>query len=59
MQNAHAELNKLKDKLLKGGGTSDTELPDFKPNTQKTKTFLQRVEYGFNMQFGKNNGWMP
>ena len=59
LQAAQAELSKLKDKLLKGGGTSDTELPDFKPNTQKTKTFLQRVEYGFNLQFGKSNGWMP
>lgn len=59
LQAAHAELNKLKDKLLKGGGTSDTELPDFKPNTQKTKTFLQRLEYGFNMQFGKRNYGIP
>ncbi|MFT3980777.1 MAG: hypothetical protein QM687_09935 [Ferruginibacter sp.] len=60
LQAAQAELNKLKDKLMKaGGGNSDTELPDFKPNTQKTKTFLQRIEYGFNLQFGKSNGWMP
>jgi hypothetical protein len=60
LQAAQAELNKLKDKLLKaGGGSSDTELPDFKPNTQKTKTFAQRIEYGFNVQFGKANGYLP
>ena len=38
-----------------GGG----DLPDFKPNMQKTKTFLQRLEYGFNMQFGKTNSLIP
>ncbi|MEP6595871.1 MAG: hypothetical protein ABJA71_07980, partial [Ginsengibacter sp.] len=53
---AHNELDKLKDKINKfGGGSSDIEMPDFKPNTEKTKTFLQRLEYGANMQFAKSN----
>jgi hypothetical protein len=56
MQAAQAELTKLKDKIIKaGGGSSDGELPDFKPNEQKSKTFKQRIEIGSNMQFGKPN----
>lgn len=60
LQAAQAELTKLKEKILKaGGGSSSDELPDFKPNTQKSKTFAQRLEYGFNLQFGKSNSLMP
>ncbi len=60
LQAAQAELTKLKDNILKAGGnSSNDELPDFKPNTQKTKTFLQRLEYGANLQFGKNNNLLP
>jgi Skp family chaperone for outer membrane proteins len=55
MQAAQAELQQLKDKVLKaGGGNSNAELPDFKPNTQKTKTFKQRLERGMNFQIGKS-----
>ncbi len=60
MQQAQAELNNLKDKVLKAGGSSsDAEIPNFKPNTQKTKTFLQRLEYSSNFQFAKNNSLVP
>jgi hypothetical protein len=63
MQQAQAELTKLKDKLLTSalgvGGTEGGELPDFKPNMQKTKTFKQRLDYGLNFQFGKSNNLIP
>lgn len=60
MQQAQAELNNLKDKVLKAGGSSsETQIPDFKPNTQKSKTFLQRLEYSSNFQFAKNNSLVP
>lgn len=60
MQTAKAELNKIKDKLNKlGGGSSDVEMPDFKPNTQKTKSFLKRIEYGANVQSQKTNSFLP
>lgn len=60
MQSATAELNKIKDKLNKlGGGTSNIEMPEFKPNTQKTKSFLKRIEYGANVQSQKTNGFLP
>jgi len=61
MQAAQAQLNEIKDKLVKNpfAGNGGGELPDFKPNMQKTKTFLQRLEYGLNIQFAKNNTLMP
>ncbi len=60
LQQARSELGKLKDKLLKAGATSsDTELPNFKPNTQKTKTFLQRIEFGNDISISKNNKLLP
>ena len=56
MQLAQAEMNKLKEKLLKNiPYNGDGELPDFKPNNQRSKTFAQRLEYNFNMQFAKSN----
>ena len=58
MQLAQAEMNKLKDKVLKSG-SSEAEIPDFKPNQQKTRTFLQRLEYSSNIQLAKNNSLMP
>ncbi len=58
MKAAQAQLNEYKDKLLKApGGTG--EMPDFKPNMQKTKTFAQRIEYGSSLQFAKSNTLMP
>lgn len=59
---AHAELDKLKDKInqLGGGGSgSDPEMPDFKPNSQKTKSFLKRLEYSADVQFSKTNNLLP
>ena len=60
IQQAQSELSKLKDKIIKAGaGSSDAALPDFKPNEQKTKTFKQRIEFGSNIQFAKNNVFVP
>ncbi len=60
MEQAQAEISKLKDKVMQmGGGSSDANIPNFKPNDQKSKTFLQRLEYGSNFQFGKSNSLMP
>lgn len=57
---AQGALNRLKDKVNKfGGGSSDIEMPDFKPNEQKTKSFLKRIEYGANVQSQKTNGLLP
>ncbi len=63
LQNAQAQLTQLKDKLLKSSGlqvmSGDVDMPNFKPNNQKTKPFLKRLDYGFNVQFEKNNSLMP
>jgi hypothetical protein len=60
---AQAAISKLNDKLLNPaagvGGSSGGELPDFTPNMEKTKTFKQRIEYGFNLQFAKTNSLLP
>ncbi|GAB2839393.1 hypothetical protein [Ferruginibacter profundus] len=58
IQSAQAELNKLKDKVLKARG-NNTEIPDFKPNQTKTQTFKQRLEFSNNFQFAKNNSLVP
>lgn len=59
-EGAQTELSRLKDKVLKAGGTSSEEpMPDFKPNHQKTRTFLQRLELGSNMQSVKANRFFP
>jgi hypothetical protein len=61
VQSAQASLSQLKDKAAKSGvvGSSDLEMPQFKPNTQRTKRFLQRIEYGFNLQSQKGNSFLP
>jgi hypothetical protein len=60
IQAAQAQLNTLKDKLSKlGGGNSESDIPDFKPNNQRTKTFFQRLEYGTNIQTQKSGYFFP
>jgi len=56
LQTAQTQLNTLKDKINKlGSNSGDVDLPDFKPNNQRTKSFRQRLEYGTNLQTTKNN----
>jgi hypothetical protein len=57
LQAAQSQLNQLKDKVNKlgGNGSGDMDMPDFKPNNQRTKSFWQRLEYGSNIQTAKNN----
>ena len=41
-------------------GSSDAEMPEgFKPNDQKTKSFLKRLEYGTNIQSQKASYFFP
>lgn len=58
---AQAQLNQLKQQLSKlgNGGNSDMEMPDFKPNNQKTKSFFQRMETGFNLQSQRSSTMFP
>jgi hypothetical protein len=55
-----SQLNQLKDKVAKMGGSgSEDPMPEFKPNHQKTKSFLQRLEIGTSLQNIKGNGFFP
>ena len=63
MQAAQAQLNGLQQQVAKygsSGGGGDMDLPPgFQPNSQKTKTFLKRIEYGVNVQFGQSSYSFP
>lgn len=64
VRSAQSQLNELKNKAnsLKSdsyGNTGDGEIPGFKPNAQKTKSFLQRLEYGANVQSQKARYFFP
>lgn len=60
IQVAQTEIIKLKNKLLSSvRGNSADNLPDFKPNMEKTKTLKQRIEIGSNFQFEKSNTLLP
>jgi hypothetical protein len=60
LQQGQAQLQQLKDKVMQfGGSSSGDEVPDFKPNNQKTKSFLQRLELGSNFQTQKQNTYFP
>jgi hypothetical protein len=64
MQSAQAEMNQLKTRLagFQNGsfGNGSADLPEgFKPNTQKTKSFFKRLEYGFNVQSQRSRTYFP
>lgn len=54
LQAAQNQITGMQNALSKYGvGGQDLDMPNFKPNTQKTKTFFNRLEYGANIQFAK------
>lgn len=64
VQSAQGQLNALKNKLSSYtsgsyGNTSEGDIPGFKPNEQKTKSFLQRLEYGADVQSQKARYFFP
>jgi hypothetical protein len=64
VQSAQRQLNGLKDKLSSYssesyGNGSEGDIPGFKPNEQKTKSFLKRLEFGGNIQSQKARYFFP
>ncbi|MBB1283387.1 hypothetical protein HRH25_03300 [Flavisolibacter sp. BT320] len=66
LQAAQGQLSELKNKLSQysnstyGNTAGDIEMPEgFTPNNQKAKSFLQRLEYGANIQSQKANSYFP
>ncbi|HVY76219.1 MAG TPA: hypothetical protein VG890_15425 [Puia sp.] len=51
LQSASQDIQNIQNKVSSlGGGNGSMDMPNFKPRQQKTKTFLQRIEYGVNIQ---------
>jgi hypothetical protein len=65
VQSAQAQLNQLKEKASQytsgGFGSKDElDMPEgFKPNSQKTRSFIQRLEIGANLQTQKARYYFP
>ncbi len=59
IQGAQTQMDQLKNRLGNLGGGGDVSMPNFKPNNQKTKSFLKRLEYGLNIQSQKTNYMLP
>jgi hypothetical protein len=60
MASAQSQLDEYKNRLGRlGAGGSDVDMPDFRPNDQKAKTFWKRLEFGLNFQTTKNNYYFP
>jgi hypothetical protein len=60
LQNAQSQLDNYKSKLPSlGTGNGDMDMPNFKPNDQKTKTFWKRLEYGADFQTTHTNYYFP
>lgn len=60
LQAAQSQLGQLKDKINQlGGGSGDIEMPNFRPNDEKVKTFWKRLEYGTNLQSTRSSYFFP
>jgi myosin heavy subunit len=61
VQAAQDQLDQLKNKANQlGGGSGTIDMPDGTPtNTQHTRSFLKRIELGFNIQSQKTNYLLP
>jgi hypothetical protein len=60
LNTAKADIAKLQNKLSKlGGGGGGMDVPEFKPSDQRTKTFWNRLQYGFNLQTTQGTYYFP
>jgi hypothetical protein len=57
MGEAKERLNELKNKF--SNVENAAEMPGFKPNEMRSKTFLQRLEFGGNMQVQRSSVYFP
>jgi myosin heavy subunit len=58
VEQAKNQLQQLKSKLSASGSIDDKQ-PDFRINDQKTRSILQRITLGGNIQFTKANSILP
>jgi hypothetical protein len=60
LESAQGQLASYKAKLSQlGGGGSEIDAPNFRPNDQKTKTFLGRLQYGIDFQTTQSTYFFP
>jgi hypothetical protein len=60
MASAQDQLSQLKERLTSlGSGNGSIDMADFKPNAEKTKTFLKRLEYGLDIQTLQATNFYP
>jgi hypothetical protein len=60
MQQAQDQMGQVKEKIASlGRNGSDATMPDFRVNPYHTKTFLQRIQLGLDMQTQSNTGLVP
>ncbi|HXB45341.1 MAG TPA: hypothetical protein VNV85_14850 [Puia sp.] len=61
VQSAQGSLSQLTDKLSSFGSSSgaNVDMPDFKPNSQKTKSFFKRLIYGTDLQTVHSSYFFP
>lgn len=60
VSNAQSQINQLKQKFTEFGNSDNSDdIPDFKPNNQKTKPFVQRFELGSNLQTTRARSFFP
>jgi cell shape-determining protein MreC len=61
LESAQSQLASYKAKLSQfgGGGGSEIDAPNFRPNEQKTKNFLNRIIYGIDFQTSQSTYYFP
>lgn len=60
LQQGQSELSQLKSKLTSALDSGEpVDMPGFKPNTQRGKSFLKRLELGTNLQSQRSNRYFP
>ena len=61
LNTAKQSITNLQAKLAKlgGGGSGGMDVPDFRPSDQHNKTFINRLQYGFNFQTTQGSSYFP
>jgi hypothetical protein len=60
IQSAQGTVDQLRNRLSSlGGNSEELDMPDFKPNNQKTKSFKDRLEIGTNFQSQSSSAFFP
>jgi hypothetical protein len=62
IQQAKSQMDAVKNKIRQlglSGNSNDIVMPNFTPNNQRTKPFLKRIEWGFNMQNAPSTNYIP